>query len=220
METKYLAYRRFHTQDETEDVVAILKKHKIPYQISDESPTFDITFLPDNRLQKEYQIKLKKEDFEKVNELLKNEAHINLEEVPKDYYLFQFSDDELWGLLHKPDEWSAYDYQIAWKVLQSRGHTISEELLEQFKQERVKTLAQPTRGQRSWIVAGYIFSVLGGVVGLFIGWHLMVFKRTLPDGRRVYGYSEKNRKHGRTIFILSLIIGSLWFLAAVGNSFF
>ena len=44
------------------------------------------------------------------------------------------------------------------------------------------------------------------VIGLFIGWYLWSFKKTLPDGERIFAYSYKDRRHGKRIFYLSIIV--------------
>ncbi len=44
------------------------------------------------------------------------------------------------------------------------------------------------------------------IIGLFIGWHLMSYKKTLPDGERVYGYNETDRKHAKRIFYIGIVV--------------
>jgi hypothetical protein len=56
-----------------------------------------------------------------------------------------------------------------------------------------------------WIIVGYITAFLGGVLGIFIGWHLLSFKKTLPDGQRVYEYDTNARKHGQKILIIGIV---------------
>ena len=49
--------------------------------------------------------------------------------------------------------------------------------------------------QGTWVILGYISSLFGGVIGMFIGSILISAKKTLPDGRVVYVFNEGNRKH-------------------------
>ena len=43
---------------------------------------------------------------------------------------------------------------------------------------------------------GYFFTIIGGLLGIFIGYSLFTVKKTLPNGKKVYSYSENDRKHG------------------------
>ncbi|MDB5013033.1 MAG: hypothetical protein JWQ25_1235, partial [Daejeonella sp.] len=70
----------------------------------------------------------------------------------------------------------------------------------------IEELAKPEDSQKTWIIAGYIFSFLGGLLGIFIVWHLVSHKKTLPNGDSVYGYSVEDRKHGNRILIWGIII--------------
>src|SRR4051812_30412646 len=50
-------------------------------------------------------INLKSEDFPKADKILENYYKNEIENVENDYYLFQFSDDELHEIILKPFEW-------------------------------------------------------------------------------------------------------------------
>ena len=75
-----------------------------------------------------------------------------------------------------------------------------------LKKERLKQLAKPEENQKPWIIGGYIFSFLGGFLGMIIGYFLWTSKKTLPNGERVHSYIEKDRKHGKYIFYIGVII--------------
>jgi len=79
-------------------------------------------------------------------------------------------------------------------------------LLNSLKNERLKHLAKPEENQKPWIIAGYLFSILGGFLGLIIGYFLWTAKKTLPNGKKVYSYSKKDRKHGKYIFYIGLLV--------------
>ena len=72
----------------------------------------------------------------------------------------------------------------------------------------MKALAKPEESQKSWIIAVYLFSFLGGGVGVIIGYSLWSSKKTLPNGERIYSYKSEDRKHGKNIFIIGLIVFS------------
>jgi hypothetical protein len=71
------------------------------------------------------------------------------------------------------------------------------------------------RSQTTWVIAGYISSLFGGVMGMIIGSILISAKRNLPDGSTGYVFSERNRKHGKIILYLGssiLILSILFFM--------
>lgn len=204
MKEKYLTFRRFNNPEDANDLVTTLNTNNIPYFVEDASPSFDVTFSG-NTFEKEVHIKLKQSDFESTEELLLNNTQVAIDQLPKDYYLLEFTNEELIEILMKPDEWSPTDYSLSQQILKERGKEVDAEFISTLKKKRNEELSKPEKSQKNWIYAGYIFALLGGLLGIFIGWHLMTFKKTLPNGQRAYGYVESDRKNGRIILILGLI---------------
>jgi hypothetical protein len=83
-------------------------------------------------------------------------------------------------------------------------------LFDELKKERLHELARPDENNTAWIYIGYICAFLGGLLGIFIGWHLSTFKKTLPDGQKVYGYTTKHRSHGNRILMLGIVMMIFW----------
>ena len=73
-------------------------------------------------------------------------------------------------------------------------------------EQRLEERAQPAENQKQWIIAGYIFACLGGLLGIIIGYYLWTSKKTLPNGQKVPSYTESDRKHGKYIFYIGLIV--------------
>jgi len=63
----------------------------------------------------------------------------------------------------------------------------------------------------SWIIFGYIFSVVGGFLGCVIGTHLRFTKEKLPNGMKVKKYDEKSQQHG----LIMLIIGGIFWIISL-----
>jgi hypothetical protein len=72
------------------------------------------------------------------------------------------------------------------------------------------------RSQGVWlIIVGYVFSFLGGLLGIVIGSAIMAAKKSLHDGSRIYFFNERARKHGKIILYLGciiLVVSILFFL--------
>ncbi|HLW33147.1 MAG TPA: hypothetical protein VKX40_12840 [Aequorivita sp.] len=204
MEDNYSIFRKLPTIEQANDLKEFLDKYGINSIIGDNVPPVDVTFSG-NTLQNEYEVRIDQKDFEEAEEILEKNAEIIIEEIDPDYYLFDFTNEELYEILLKSDEWNAFDYTLAQKLLAERGKTVDQELLNSLKKERLKQLAQPDGNQKPWIYAGYFFSIIGGILGLIIGYSLWTAKKTLPNGEKVFSYAADDRKHGKNIFYLGLL---------------
>ncbi len=172
----------------------------------DDTPTVDVTFSGISVFAQETQLMIRQSDFEKARTIQDHEAEDVLTGIAEDYYLFEFSDDELFEILAKPDEWNPVDYKLSQRLLKERGHQVNDELLRSLKQDRIADLSKPDESQAGWIVFGYILLIFGGFFGFLIGWYLWTMKKTLPTGEKIYVYTKSDRKHGKRLFILGLII--------------
>jgi hypothetical protein len=205
MKSGFIAYQKFNDPALAEKLAAQLEKHGIECLLIEEARAFDVSFAYNSELRADWTIKIRSEDFGIANELLKEDETDDVNDVEKDYYLFSFTNNELMEVVSKADEWSAFDVVLARKLLAERGISISDEKIATINEQRIEALKETEPPQTFWIVVGYFLAVMGGLLGLFIGWHLKTHKKTLPDGERVYDYSERDRWHGAIIFYLSII---------------
>jgi hypothetical protein len=205
MEPEFITYQKFNDVALANELAVLLERHGISYRVEEDSLTFNPSFNLNDELSKEYAVKISADDFEHVNELLKQDASEYIGDVEKDYYLFDFSDEELKDVVARADEWSAFDVQLARKLLADKGKAITDAELEILEEKRMDELKVAEPSQTGWIVIGYLFALLGGILGIFIGWHLKSYKKTLPNGERVYEYSEGDRWHGKVIFYISIL---------------
>jgi hypothetical protein len=199
-------FKRFNDNEQAIELAEEFRKNGIECQLINDSPAVDITFTGNSTFQKETQLLIRQSDFEKANKIQEDQADEILLNINKDHYLFEFTNEELHEILEKPDEWNPIDYKLAQKLLKERGQEVNENLLKSLKQERINELSKPEKGQGSWIIIGYIFSLLGGFLGILIGWFLWTLMKTLPTGEKIYLYSENDRKHGKRIFIIGMIV--------------
>jgi len=60
------------------------------------------------------------------------------------------------------------------------------------------------------IVAGWIFAVLGGLIGIAIGSSIAIGKVRTDSGEKIRRYDEASRKKGTPIMIVAIIMFILW----------
>src|SRR5688572_12712891 len=112
---QYLTIQKFSNKDSARELAEFLDEQKIAFLI-DDTGNFDPTFS-NSELGKEYRVKVNKDDFERANTILLQAASEQINNVEKDYYLFQFTDEELIDVVLKSDEWGKLDYLLALKLL-------------------------------------------------------------------------------------------------------
>ncbi len=208
---KFVTFQKFSDQNSASELGEFFKEKKLEYLFEDNSLSFDPTFA-NNGFGKEFCIKLRQNDFEKANAFLMEKAEKETFEIDKDYYLLSFTDKELFELIAAYDEWSAFDVSLAKRLLKERGKEITLDEIEKIKTDRIVELSKPEESQRIYIIIGYVTAFLGGFLGIFIGWHLLTFKKTLPNGNRIHAYSDNDRKQGNLILIISIVFFVIWLL--------
>lgn len=205
MEENYSIFRKFSNLEQASELRELLLKNDIESKIADNVAPVDVSFSG-STIQNEIEIQIKQSDFKKAEKILEKEAENIINEIDPDYYLFDFTDNELYEILLKSDEWNSFDYSLAQKILTERGKPIDKDLLDSLKKQRLNDLAKPEGNQIPWIIAGYVFALLGGFLGIFIGYFLWTSKKTLPNGQKVNSYFRNDRVHGKYIFYIGLII--------------
>lgn len=206
----FLTYQKFTHQSEAEEVVALLSDAEIPFELEGTKPPFDPTFAFTS-YEPEVELKIKPGDFERTEILLNKHYQKMTESVPSDYYLFNFSDEELRGVVSTKDEWGHFDYVLAKKLLAERGAAISTEHENEIASRRLDELRKPSRLGVYWIVAGYVLAVVGSLIGFFMALTIKVFRKTLPNGKLVPAYDNYSRNHATVMIFISSILLALRF---------
>ena len=181
---EFLTYKKFYERERAEHLIQILQDNGIEFQLTEDRDSLD-SLYGHKQFNSQFFIKIKEADFGKADSIILSMAETEMETVDKDHYLFEFSDDELFDILTKPDEWSVFDYQLAGRILKQRGKEVNAATIDLLKKQRIRELTKPEESQKAWIYTGYICALLGGFLGVAIGYHLMTFKKTLPNGQRL-----------------------------------
>lgn len=206
----YRIFKTYRNLADAEELREFFDKHQIPSDIIDDSKQAVDSFYIGDIHQERIQFLIPQALFDKANKLLEIEAENIIKDIPDDYYLYSFSNEELYAILLKPDEWGKFDQVLSKKILASRGQTINDTLLESLGKQRLADLHKPDEENRGWIIVAYILALLGGLLGILLGYIFWNSKKTLPNGEKIYRYSEKQQGHGKIIFIIGIINFILW----------
>lgn len=219
MASNFLTYKKFSTSEQASELIGILNQSEIPFEMEDHSGHMPDIYVGQN-FNNDIIVKIHPDDFLKVNSLLDEKAASLIDTVSKDYYLFSFDNDELIEVVSEPDKWCELDKQLAKHILNSKGIMVTKELEDALYKKRIKELSTEEKGSTLWTTVGYISAFLGGILGIAIGLNLWTSKRTLPDGSRVFIYTEKDRKHGQYITLIGIVMLCYWFYLQMKYSFF
>jgi hypothetical protein len=206
---KFSTFKKFNDIDSVKGVIEILKEHNIPFEIEDNSRQLQEIIIGIDT-EPRILLKINPDDFEKANELLASMAENDIENAENDYYLFSFTNEELFEIIAEPEAWCEYDFKLAKKILNSRGIALSSSVEKLIRDKRKKEIAKKEETSLAWKIFGYLMAFFGGIIGIAIGLSLLTGKKTLQNGKRVYMYSEKDRKHGMIITIIGIIMAILW----------
>lgn len=214
MQEDYAVFRSFTDAGFAREMAKALAAQNIPFQLENTSSPMDPLIIG-NGLDADIRLKIRARDFEEAQRILEDYYRRQLDTIDGDYYLFGFTDNELIDVVSKPDEWGELDYLLAQKILSDRGMEVDRQTLVSLKEERLQAIAKPEAVEKSWIFWGYFIAVLFGPVGIFFGLTLLTLKKTLPNGQRVYSYSEGARGHGRNILVIASALTALLLLAKI-----
>lgn len=209
---EFVTFQKFGDKESAEQFIKLLEKNALESILEDNSSSLDASF-GGGGFTNEYAVKILQTDFEKANRVLIEDSIADLSKIDSDYYLFTFTDQELRDIVAHPDEWNAFDFMLARKLLKERGQEVNETELAALKQQRIAELSRPEPRQTSAIIAGYIMAFLGGLLGIIIGGYLFSHKKTLPNGQRISVYSEADRADGKRIFYIGIFFAVLWIFA-------
>lgn len=213
-EAQFITFQKFNFKEDAVELASFLREKEIEYRIEDSSSGLDGNF-GNTEFTKDCLIKLQQKDFEKADELLLQLSSRLIETVDSTHYLFDFTNEELKEIIVKKDEWNHFDYLLAQRILSERGEEINPAQIEIHRKQRIEDLSKPEEKQTTWILLGYFFALLGGFLGIFIGWYLKTHQKTLPNGERVFNYSESDRRNGRRILVIGILSLTFWILVKI-----
>ncbi len=222
---EFVTYREFGDKDMTRLMTDILDENSIPYQVEDNSDSLDSTII--GTAHQGFLVKLRSEDFETVNSILETKADEELESIEKDYFMFQFSDEELKDVLVKASEWSHLDVALAQKLLRDRGVEYSRESILEMREEEIKASQKTEEASTFWIVMTYFILLCLVIIPFVKNYFMPIFLILIPfimgavylfskkvdlAGNKHFTYGIKTRKHGKYLTILGGLVFVIYIL--------
>lgn len=123
----------------------------------------------------------------------------------RDNYMTDFSDEELEDIVLEELSYSPVMVENAKELLKIRYPGFSFEDIERKKKAILLTHKKGVKANKSYILLGYCLAILGGVIGLGIGWSMETTKVKGTDHKYYYTYDQESRKHGKRVKWLSIL---------------
>ena len=92
-----------------------------------------------------------------------------------------------------------------------RGETLDPKYIETERQKRIDALKTFDKMPNFQIAFGYILGFAFAPVAIIIGYSIYVDKKVLPDGSKMFRYSNYDRGNGIFIIILSCFMMASYF---------
>lgn len=195
-----LTFAKFHSEQEAETLVQILKDSNIEFDVEHERNPLDKIYIGET-IDPMISVKIPATDFEKTNDILLAHAKTQLTGINPEYYLFHFTNQELTEVLHNPDDWNHFDQALAQKLLQDRNAEIpSAKTLRPGKD-----IYKPAHLESHWLLAEYLLTVTLIYAGIIIGMVTLFAFKTLNNGEKVNLYDKPTRIHAKIMLSLGII---------------
>lgn len=224
MKSVFAQYKMFQHEDDLLGFIDRLELHNIPYETSKYASGLDHTYLGAGA-GVEYSLKIPRDKFKEMNRIIEKEAEEDFHQLPPEYFLFDFSDEELKEVISSPGDWFRKDVVYAGKILENRGISFSiSEIREQVNREKQLRL-KPKKANTLLLIMAYALTPASIFLGfwpasfsIFTGIYLAFWKGTDEAGKRYWVFDHRSRIHGAILLTMgSLLCLAFWGLAISGN---
>lgn len=179
---------------------AMLDAAEVSYRVGSTATNFDLSSIGSGS-NAEAIITVRRADYESARSALESE-YLKVD-LPEDHHLRTVTDAELAEILGKTSEWSPFDVAHARRIAKERG--ISEEDIQEQEEERMNKLRTGKPAPEYLLITGWVFSVLGGLIGLGIAWSICFMKEKTPEGE-FFSYDAESREKGKLMLAVASIV--------------
>lgn len=211
-ENTFEFYRAFLNLEEANAFVSMLDANNIEHSLETSDTVIDKAIIGNGFIPKAI-LKVKNEDFQKVNGLIAYEIASGEYADYVDHYLNDFETEELKAIYEKPEDWTTEDAGIARIILRERGVEISTEEIKAKKQARLEEIRKGQAGNRA-SMALYAFGIAFGLIlnlflliaGIGMAYYYVFGKATDMVGQKYFVYDIRTRKIGKVMLYIGGVI--------------
>jgi hypothetical protein len=183
------------------EITEILDSARIPYRRSALPQIFDIGKIGAGE-DAEVVVSVPRNQYAAARAAMESAVYLK-EELPDNHYLATSTDEELVEVAAQSSEWSPFDVAHARRLIAERGIDIKR--IEDKRAEHLRRLRLGKPASKQLILIGWVFSVLGGFIGLGIAWSLCNMKEKTPNGD-FFTYDTKSRATGRKMLAMAIMV--------------
>lgn len=211
MKSHFKSFRIFHDEASLHIFIDLLEVNQILYSVENHSQRFDPSFAY-NEFNKEYTVEIEPENFQKIYEIEEKMVENQIKNAPADYFLYHYSSKELQEIVSARDEWNAYDYLLAKKILEERAISSEIESPEIQLEKRISKLKNVSCIRPIWLIIFYIVAFFGGFIAIFIGYYIKTAKKNLPNGETIQRFTKADVLHGNILFFAGIFFLIFWII--------
>jgi len=157
----FIDYKKFPSENSASDLILLLEKNKIIFEVEDRSLRFNLIDDPTDDF---FIVKIKLKDFKIVDELVQIQNESDIELLGEEHYLHTFSDDDILDAIANPEDWNKAELKLANTIAQQRKINISEKKINELKQinikENKKKSSKLLKNTSNWLLIIAVFSVI------------------------------------------------------------
>ena len=205
--SRFVTFRTLYSEEAANQLAQFFEQHQIPCNVGADMRKRDHIFMG-GIMDFEYYVQIEPDDFDKANQLLDQEAERELNDVPDDYYLYDFTMEELKGIRNDRSQWNNLDYVLAGILLQEKqsappAPTPAAPASTVIREPRSHTLLEIIL-----LGLGYALLFFYPLIPVIGGLLIARTKKPVAGGKTQYEFSEPSRVLG---YVLSAC-GLLFFL--------
>jgi len=195
-------YKSFESVEIAQLLTELLDESKTSYELRNSEGKIE-DFDPSRRYDV-IEVWIDKDQFDSIDGLIEEKANSELDTVADDYFIFEFSNDELRDVLINAHEWSPLDLALANKLLKERGEPFDKEELEKIRKEKIAESALARNISKGRKIVGLIAALLFPLIGIITALVYLLASKDDLSGKKVPKYGEPTKKHGKIVITIAL----------------
>ncbi|MBB5037964.1 hypothetical protein [Prosthecobacter dejongeii] len=196
---------RTKSGDELAAVVETLTTAGVPHRVSSSQAAFDITEVGRGDYPADMMVMVSRADLHAARLAL--EGSFAETELPADHFLHTASDEEILEILSVPADWDPFVVVHARRLAADRDIKPAEITVKSAEQIQALEMGRPAA--RWHLVLGWFSVLLGGIVGMGIGYSLAYMKESHAEGE-FYTYDLRTREIGRWMMWSGVVMLVVW----------